>query len=119
MKFSMAIVLSVCMLFGTGCGAKPAGTETETPTGDIVAAFSFGKQAHDFHPENVDEFIPVFAEEMARYNKIAALCWPDNAVMGKSVVLEDVDTNRFWYIMPDGAATELSEKNVEQMGVFR
>jgi len=68
-------------------------------------------------PETVSEFVPVFAEQMARYNQVAPLCWPGNSVVGKSVVLEDVDTNRFWFIAPDGAVTELSEEDVKQMGV--
>ena len=70
-------------------------------------------------PGTAAEFVAVFAEQMARYNQIAPLCWPDNAVVDKSVVMEDVDTCRLWLIAPDGAVTELSEEDAEQMGVSR
>ena len=82
-------------------------------------AFNFGKQAHAFHPETVDEFIPVFASQLARYNQIAFLLWPDNAVVNQSAVLEDVDTHRFWFVAPDGAITSLMENDIEAMGVTR
>ena len=81
--------------------------------------FIFGKAAHAIHPETVDAFVPVFAEEMARYDRIAPLCWPDNAVTGKTVVLEDIDTNRFWLVSAAGAVTELTGEAAAQMGVLR
>jgi hypothetical protein len=83
------------------------------------AGFIFGKKAYSFHPETVDEFVPIFAGQLARYNKAAHLLWPDNAVIDKSVILEDVDTNRFWLIIPDGTVEVLSEEDIETLGVSR
>lgn len=117
LKTGGAIILSVCVIFAAGYAA--AGAETAPLTAEMAAGFIFGKQAHAFHPETVDEFIPVFGEEVARYSQVAPLCWPDNAVAGKSAVLEDIDTNRFWLITPEGAVTELSEEEAEQMGISR
>jgi len=94
------ITLSICTLLITGCGEKST---------------VIGKAP----PERVSAFVPIFAEEMARYSKSAHLCWPDNAVVGKSVVMEDVDTNSFWLIGPDGLVTELAEEDVEEMGISR
>jgi len=96
----IAVVLAVSTMLAAGCAAKPAAASAA-------------------QPGTVDEFVPVFAYEMARYNQAAPLCWPDNAVFGKSVVLEDVDTNRFWLIAPDGAVSELSEEDAGMMGVSR
>jgi hypothetical protein len=81
--------------------------------------FSFGMQAHVFHPETVDQFVPVFAVQLARYNQIAHSLWPNNTLVDQSVVLEDVDTSRFWYIAPDGATKVLSEEEIEDMGISR
>ena len=120
LSISIAIVVSASMMLSAEYTANPGGgIETATPPGDTASGFTFGKQAHAFHPETVDEFVPVFAEEMARYNQAAPLCWPDNAVSGKSVVLEDIGTSRFWFIAPDGAVSELSDADAELMGVSR
>ena len=100
LKAGIVIIFSACVLSAIGCGAKPTGTDTAPP-------------------ETASEFVPVFAEEMVRYNKAAPLCWPDNAVIDKSVIMEDVDTGRFWLIEPNGAITELTEEDVAQMGVSR
>ena len=81
--------------------------------------FLFGKQAHAFHPETTDAFIPVFAAELKRYNEIAHLLWPDNSVTNQSVVLEDVDNHRCWFIEPDGAIRLLSETETTNLGISR
>jgi hypothetical protein len=81
--------------------------------------FVFGKQAHAFHPKTVDEFVPVFAEQLARYNITAPLLWPDNAIIDKSVILEDVDTGRFWSVKPDGTVAALSAEDIDGMNVSR
>jgi len=118
-KIGIAVVLSTCMMSAIRCAAKPAEVEIEPPKGEIFTGFTFGNQPYAFHPETVDEFIPVFAAQLTRYNQIAPMFWPDNAVVDKTVVLEDVDTNRFWLIAIDGTATELCEEDVEQMCVSR
>ena len=83
------------------------------------AGFTFGRQAHAFHPETVDEFIPIFAAQLARYNKAAPQFWPNNAVIDSSVILEDVGTNNFWLITQTGQFAAISEKEITEMGVSR
>ena len=39
--------------------------------------------------------------------------------MDKTIVIEDLDTNRFWLIKSDGTVTALSESEVDGMGVRR
>ena len=119
LTISVAIVLFAFMMSASKCTVKPVEIEAAPPTGEAATGFTFGKQAHDFHPETVDEFVPVFASQLARYSQTAPLLWPDNAVIDKTVVIEDVDTNRFWFIAADGTAAELSEDVAGQMGVSR
>ena len=116
---NIAILLLACIVIVTGCAAKQAANEAAPPPIGASADFVFGKQAHEFCPATVDEFVPVFATQMVRYSQIAPLCWPNNAVMEKSVVLEDVDTNRIWHITPNGDVTELSEEDADLMGISR
>jgi len=95
----------------SACGEK------EAPLPD--AAFGFGPQAHGTQPKTIDDFIPLFAEQLQRYSEIAPELWPDNAVVHQSAVIEDMGTNRLWLITPDGAVTPLSEDEAESMGVIR
>ena len=82
-------------------------------------AFAVGRQTKAGQPETVDEFVPVFAAQLRRYNQIAPMLWPDNAVVDQVVVLEDVDNARFWYIDPLGEITTISEADVDELGISR
>jgi hypothetical protein len=81
-------------------------------------SFSFGRGVNEPQPRTVDEFIPVFMGQFARYNAVAPLLWHDYAVVGKTVVLEDVDTNRLWLITTEGFEP-ITEEEAEEMGVNR
>ena len=83
------------------------------------AAFVFGPQAHGTQPKTVDDYIPLFAEQLRRYSEAAPELWPDNAVVNQSAVIEDMDTLRLWLIAPDGAVTSLPEDEAASMGVIR
>jgi hypothetical protein len=83
------------------------------------AGFIFGERAHASHPNTVNEFVPVFAAELKRYNLAAPSLWPDNPVAGKSVILEDVDTGRFWSIGPEGGVAAYKKADIDAMGVTR
>ena len=83
------------------------------------STFSFGPQAHEAQPKTIDDFIPLFAEQLRRYSEVAPELWPDNAVVNQSAVVEDVDTNRLWLIAPDGTVKPLSEEEADSMGVIR
>jgi len=87
--------------------------EVVTPT----AEFEFGPQANA--PQTVDDFLPVFAAQLKKYDEMAPQLWPDNAVVDKSVVIEDVDTNRLWLVSPDGAVAEISDSDADEMGIVR
>ena len=77
--------------------------------------FVFGSQAYSPQPNTVDEFIPVFADQLRRYNFVAADLWPDNAITKLNFVIDDVDTGRMWLIDPQGTVSPLTEKEAAKI----
>jgi hypothetical protein len=81
--------------------------------------FTLGPQAHSFQPATIDEYIPILAAQVKRYNEIAPSLWPDNALVNQSVIAEGVESKRFWLIDTNGTVTPLSKKDALSYGFSR
>jgi hypothetical protein len=91
---------------------------SKVPTIEAVTdgVLTLGPQAHSFQPATIDEYIPVLAEQVKRYNEIAPSLWPDNALVNQSVIAEGIESKRFWLIDPKGVVTPLSKKDALSYG---
>jgi hypothetical protein len=94
---------------------------SKVPTIESVTdgVFTLGPQAHSFQPATIDEYMPVLAKQVKTYNEIAPNLWPDNALVNQSVVVEGIESKRFWFIDPEGAVTPLSKKEALRYGFKR
>jgi len=94
---------------------------SNVPTIEAVTdgVFVFGPQAHAAQPKNITEYIPIFAEQLKRYNEIAPLLWPDNALVNQSAIVEGVKSKKFWLIEQDGTVKPLSKKEALGYGFSR
>ena len=94
---------------------------SNVPTIDAVTDgfFTFGVQANMPHPKTLDEYIPVLAAQVKRYNEIAPDIWPGNALVNQTVIAEGIKSNKIWLIEPDGAASLLSKKKADSYGFQR
>ena len=81
--------------------------------------FILGVQARLKQPETVEEFIPVLAEQLKRYNEVAPVLWQDNAVVNQSLIIEKIRGNKFWIIDPDGTVTPITKKQALSYGFSR
>jgi hypothetical protein len=80
---------------------------------------SFNFIANKNQPETVQDFIPVFAQQLKKYNQVAEKIWPKSAVTNIPVVLEDTDSKKMWQITPDGQINDFSNQDAEDMNVDR
>ena len=81
--------------------------------------FTFGPQAHPVQPKNIDEYIQLLSQQIKIYNEIAPYMWPDNAFVNQSAVIEEITTERFFYIEADGKITPLSKNEALKFGFYR
>jgi len=81
--------------------------------------FTFGPQAHSTHPTTLKEFMPILADQVARYNQVAPDVWPKNPLVNQTLVVEDLTNHTYWLIKPDGAFSEVAEKDVAHFGYER
>jgi len=81
--------------------------------------FTFGVQAQATQPATIDDFIPLLAKQVKRYNEIAPALWADNAVVNQSLVVEGLRSKKFWLIAPDGVVTPLSKAEALSYGFTR
>jgi len=81
--------------------------------------FTFGPQAHSSHPTTLKEFMPILAEQLARYNRVAPDLWPGNTNVNQTLVVEDLTNETYWLIKPDGTFSEVTEKDVAHYGYER
>ena len=94
---------------------KTSNVPTIEPASD--GTFLFGPIANA--PKTLEEFVPVFAEQLRLYNKVAPSLWPNNAMVNQSAILEGLESGRFWYVSPDGQAKPLSKDEALSYGFQR
>jgi len=119
-KIAITAAAAVSILV-SGC-ASSVSEQPQTINSGYVAATSeiaFGAAAHVSHASSIAEFIPVLAAQLRRYNEAATELWPDNAVAGKSVIIDDIEIGQLWSIAPDGSIRDMTDADVEALGVAR
>jgi len=78
-----------------------------------------GAQAHPEQPTTVEGFIPILAQQLKTYNEIAPGLWPENAVVGQSLIVEKIRSSRLWLITPDGMVSQITRQQAREMGCVR
>jgi hypothetical protein len=66
-------------------------------------------------PTTVEKFIPIFAEQIKKYNTFADSLWPNNAVKDFLAIAITMDKTKAWKIFLDGSYTPIS---VEEVGNY-
>ncbi|MDR2167477.1 MAG: hypothetical protein LBE35_06490 [Clostridiales bacterium] len=105
------LLIAAMLIFATFALAACFG-EAEPPP------FVLGIDAHEIHATTVDEFLHVFATQLATYNENAYWLWPGNGVIDQFAVLEDTDRGLFWFFYPDGAFREMPLSEVDELGIM-
>jgi hypothetical protein len=119
----IAVSLAIIIYGGVFLGHKVIFPlkSSKVPTIEVLTdgKITLGPQAHSFQPATIDDYIPVLAAQLKKYNEIAPSLWPDNALINQSVVAEGVESKRFWFIDPKGAVTPLKKKDALSYGFKR
>jgi hypothetical protein len=123
LKILLIIVISLAIIVygGVFLGHKvffPIKT-SNVPTIEAVTdgIFTLGLQPNP--PMTLDEFIPLLAGQLKRYNEVAFSLWPDNANAGQSLIVEGVKSKKLYLIAPDGTVTPLLKNEALSYGFNR
>lgn len=121
--FVLTSILSLTMgtvLVGCASGdSKTTDTSKEKTNQSKENISSFNFISNKNQPETVKDFLPLFAQQLKKYNQVAEKIWPKNAVTGIPVVLEDTESKKMWKINPDGQISDFSEKEAKELNVER
>ena len=92
--FVLTSILSLTMgtvLVGCASGdSKTTDTSKEKTNQSKENISSFNFISNKNQPETVKDFLPLFAQQLKKYNQVAEKIWPKNAVTGIPVVLQKV-----------------------------
>jgi hypothetical protein len=118
----VVIALLVAIVYGgVFLGHKVIFKEPSSSTPTIQAAsdgnLTLGLQPNP--PDNIDDYTTLLAEQLKQYNKVAPSLWPNNAVVNQSIILEEIESKRFWLIAPNGTKSELPENEALAYGFTR
>lgn len=64
-------------------------------------------------PKNVEEFIPIFAEQVKKYNTFADSLWPNNSVKDIEVIAVTMDKTKAWKISPNWKYSSIVASEVD------
>lgn len=67
----------------------------------------------------VNEFIPVFVEQLDAYNRVAQQLWPNNHVVNQFVLVQSIEQNKAWLISPQGEVEKITKKQVKELAPIR
>jgi hypothetical protein len=70
-------------------------------------------------PVNIEGYVTLLASQLKRYNEIAPSLWPDSAVTGQSIIVEEINSQKFWLISPDGVVSTLQQDEALAYGFYR
>jgi len=115
--------LAVIVYGGVFLGHKVFFRETvsNVPTIDPVTdgTFIFGVQAHNSQPATMEEYVPVLAAQLKKYNEIAPALWPANTLVNQTMIVEGIKRKKLWQISPNGTVTPLSNSEAKKMDFTR
>jgi hypothetical protein len=79
--------------------------------------FGLGRANKDV---SVEDFVKnTLAKQIVIYESKARSFWPDNHATGMHVVVEDLDTGKFWQVSPKGAVKEITEADLKSYNIVR
>lgn len=67
----------------------------------------------------VEEFMPIFANQIKIYNENAPLYWPDNNVVNQYALVQSIEKNKAWLVSPDGNLEPITKKRVKELSRLR
>ncbi len=67
----------------------------------------------------VESYMPVFAEQVKRYNEKAEIFWPDNHVTGLYALVQSIEKNRAWLVSPQGEIEEINKSRIKELSPIR
>jgi hypothetical protein len=67
----------------------------------------------------MDEYTELLARQVKRHNEAAPALWKDNALLGKSLIVEALDGKEIRLISPDGSSRDVSTRELQEKGVVR
>ncbi|MDR2295520.1 MAG: hypothetical protein LBD95_01865 [Clostridiales Family XIII bacterium] len=118
----VVVALAVLVYGGVFLGHKVIfkGETSDVPTIPPAqnAEFTLGAQAHT-QPVTMDEYTELLARQVKRHGEVAPALWPDNALTGKSLIIEALDGGALRIISPDGEIRDISKDELAERGVIR
>ena len=107
------VVLAVLVYGSVFVGHKFLFPEPTSTTPTIPPAqndeFIFGVQAH-IQPQTMEEYVALLAQQVKNYHQVAPTLWVNNALTNRSVIVEVIESGKFWHITPDGVVTSISKQ---------
>ena len=105
--------------------AVPSASGAKAPSsGPTIGAATdgtlvLGAQAHKTQPQTMEEYLPVVAAQLKKYNEVAPTLWPDNPLVNQTFILEALESKRLWLITPDGTVSPLSDEGAKEYNFRR
>lgn len=97
----------------------PVPFSAEQTIGDIKTDdFCLGVGCQPYY-ETVEEFMPVFADQVKIYNTNATKYWPDNKVQNQFALVQSIEKNKAWLVSPNGEYEPISKKRVKELSRLR
>ncbi len=113
--FILTVVLALATIFVGHKYLYPIPySEIQTVEDIREDGFCFGVGCHP-EAKTAAEFIPIFAKQIERYNKIAPSLWPDNLVVDIYAVIESIENSNAYLVSPQGDITELNRKELKAL----
>ena len=78
-----------------------------------------GMQAHKTQPKTLEEYLPIAAAQLKKYNEVAPSLWPDNPLVNQTFILEGLESKKLWLITPDGTVSPLSDEDAKKYNFKR
>lgn len=121
--FVIIIALLLVLVYGTVfLGHKFLFKEQTSAAATIPPAqndeFTLGVQAHT-QPQTMDEYITLLAGQIKNYHRLAPTLWPDSALTNRAVIVETIESGKFWHLSPTGEVTPLTKEQALAYGISR
>jgi len=116
---SLAVIIYGGVFLGHKVFFREAVSKVPTIDPATDGTFIFGAQAHKSQPATMEEYVPILAMQLKKYNEIASALWPNNTLVNQTMIVEGLKRNKLWQIAPDGTVTPLSNSEAKKMDFTR
>jgi hypothetical protein len=127
LKIIKTLIITIVVLVGLAYGSVFVGHKflfkIKTSTTPTIAPvqneeFTFGVQAHT-QVQTMEEYVALLGRQVANYQRVAPSLWVNNALVNRRVIVEAVDSGKFWLITPEGEVTTLTMAQALDYGISR